>query len=204
MTTIAFPTFARPLPYTQWHFGQEPNDRVLPSPHSGQTQTVEMPGTRWGHSLRLEGLHTDERQMIAVFFAQLRGRANRYTLHDVLNAVPRGTLRGTLTTNGSITAGAVACSITGGAGQAAKTLLKGDKLSIGGELKMIVADATANGSGVIAVTVEPPFRLAVSNGASVVWDKPTAKFIRVTSTWRMEHAWPRYGVIALDGVEDFS
>lgn len=204
MSTIAFPTFTRLLPYTQWQFGQEPNDRVLVSPHSGQTQTVEMPGTRWGHSLRLEGLNATERAMMQVFFAQLRGRANRYTLFDVINPIPRGTLRGTLTTVGSIAQGAVACTITGGGGQSGKTLLKGDKLSIGGELKINTADATADGSGNMSLTVEPPFRNAVSGGAGVVWDKPTAKFIRANGPWRMEHTWPRFGVVVLDGLEDFS
>lgn len=204
MTIIAFPTFSRPLPYTQWQFGQEPNDRILPSPHSGQTQTVEMPGTRWGHSLRLEGLPPAERAMMAVFFSQLRGRANRYTLHDVINPLPRGTMRGSPTVSGSVAQGAVTVTINAGAGQASTTLLAGDKLAINSELKIIVSPVTLNGSGIATLTVEPPFRWAASNGASVVWDKPTAKFIRVTSTWRMEHTWPRYGTVALDGLEDFS
>jgi hypothetical protein len=204
MTTIAFPTFARALPYTLWEFGQAPNTFAHMSPLSGQVQTVEMPGTRWVHSLRLQGLAVDERQMMSVFFAQLRGRGNRYTLHDVINPTPRGTMRGSLTTSGSITQGAVTCSVTGGAGQASTTLLRGDKLSIGGELKIITADATANGSGVIALTVEPPFRAAVTGGAAVVWDKPTATFMRTEDSWRMGHTAPRHGDITLDGVEAFA
>lgn len=204
MSTIAFPTFTRALPYTQWEFGQVPLAYAHTSPHSGQSQVVEMPGTRWAHSLRLEGLSTTERQMMSTFFAQLRGRANRYTLWDVINPVPKGTMRGSLTVSGSIAQGAVACSVTGGGGQASTTLLRGDKLSIGGELKIITADATANGSGVISLTVEPPFRNAVSGGAAVVWDKPTAKFIRTEDNWRMAHTAPRFGDITLDGVEDFS
>ena len=39
-----------------------------------------------------------------------------------------------------------------------------------------MADATANGSGVIALTVEPPLRTAFSNGAAVTWDKPIAYY----------------------------
>jgi len=204
MSTIVFPTFSRLLPYTQWEFGQIPMTFTHASPLSGAIQTVEMPGSRWAHSLRLEGLSVDERHLMNTFFAQLRGRANRYTLHDVINPTPRGTMRGTLTVSGSITAGAVTCSVTGGAGQAGTTLLKGDKLSINGELKLITADATANGSGVIALTVEPPFRAAASGGAAVTWNKPTAKFIRTEDPWRMAHSAPRYGDVTLDGVEDFS
>lgn len=204
MSTFAFPTFGRMLPFTQWEFGQVPNTFTHTSPLSGAMQTVEMPGTRWAHSLRLEGLSVDERQMMSAWFAQLRGRANRYTLHDVINPVPKGTMRGTLTTSGNISQGAVTCSVTGGTGQASTTLLRGDKLSIGGELKMVVANATANGSGVIALTIEPPFRAAVTDGASVTWSQPTAKFIRTEDSWRMAHSAPRYGDVTLDGVEDFS
>lgn len=204
MTTIAFPTFTRALPYTQWEFGQVPLAYAHTSPHSGQSQVVEMPGTRWAHSLRLEGLSTTERQMMSTFFAQLRGRANRYTLWDVINPQPKGTMRGSIVVNNTIAQGAVAAVITGGSGQAGTTLLVGDKLNIGGELKIIVVGGTANGSGNITCTVEPPFRNAVSAGAAVVWDKPTAKFIRTEDSWRMAHTAPRFGDITLDGVEDFS
>lgn len=203
MAVIAFPTFSRPLPYTQWEFGQEPNDYSHTSPHSGQTQTVEMPGTRWAHSLRLQGLSTEERLFMSAFFAQLRGRANRYTLWDVLNPVPKGDMRGSMTVAAGIAQGAVTFNLSGGT---PFTFLKsGDKLSIGGELKIITALVGTNGAGECnGIPVEPPFRNAVSAGAAIVWNKPAAKFIRVSSPWRMAHTPPRFGEIALDGVEDFS
>lgn len=204
MTTFAFPTFARKTPFTEWHFGQEPVTFLHSSPLSGQTQTVEMPGTRWAMSMRLSGLNADERANIAAFLAELRGRANRFTLHDLMNPVPRGTMRGTLTVSGNIAAGAVTCSVTGGAGQASTTLLRGDKLNIGGELKLISANAQANGSGVITLNIEPPFRAAVSSGAGVTWDRPTALFMRTEPGWRMSHTPPRFGELALDAIEAFS
>ena len=203
MTTFTFPTFARAIPFTEFQFGQEPADYIHRSPHSGQTQVVEMPGTRWAMSVRFAGLNADERASWNAFLAELRGRVNNFTCYDLMNPRPRGTMRGTLTTSGSIAAGAVTCSITGGAGQASTTLLRGDKLNIGGELKILTSNAQANGSGVIVLNVEAPFRNAISNGVGVTWDRPTAKFMRIEPGWRMSYQAPRFGEFALDAIEDF-
>ena len=203
MTTYAFPTFTRQTPFTEYSFGQEPVTFVHSSPLSGQVQTVEMPGTRWAISLRLAGLTIAETALLSAWFAQLRGRANRFTCHDLMRVAPRGTMRGTLTTSGSIAAGAVSCNVSGGDPQAGTTLLKGDKLNIGGELKINTVDATANASGLIAITVEPPFRAAIGSGAGVVWDKPTATFMCVEPGWRSVYTPPRFGEFALDGIEAF-
>jgi hypothetical protein len=62
--------------------------------------------------------------------------------------------------------------------QAAKTLVAGDWLQIGTQLVMVVIGGTANGAGLISVTIEPPLRDAHLIGASVVWDKPVALFRR--------------------------
>lgn len=203
MATFTFPTFARKIPFTQWDFGLEPRDFVFESPLNAAMQGVELPGAKWAFSARLEGLSTAERVDWMAFFAELRGRVNNFTCHDLMNPIPRGTMRGVLTVNGNIAAGAVTCSVTGGAGQASTTLLRGDKLNIGGELKLISANSQANGSGVITLNIEPPFRAAVSGGAGVTWDRPTAKFRRVESAWRMAHVAPRFGQVALDAIEDF-
>lgn len=204
MTTYAFPTFTRQTPFTEFSFGQEPNDFGHTSPHSKQTQTVEMPGTRWAISMRLAGLTVAETAILSAWFAKLRGRANRFTCHDLMRPTPRGTMRGTLTTSGSIAAGAITCNVSGGDPQASTTLLDGDKLNIGGELKILIGDATANASGLIALTVEPPFRAAIGSGAGVVWDKPTATFMRVEPGWRSVYTPPRFGEFALDGIEAFA
>lgn len=112
---------------------------------------------------------------------QLRGGINHLAFSDPVRKYPRGTMRGTLTLNGAHSAGAVSVSVTGGGGQASTTLLSGDWLQIGtglgtSQLVKVVADATANGSGVIALTVEPPLRTAFSSGTAVAWSSPLAYF----------------------------
>jgi hypothetical protein len=59
-------------------------------------------------------------------------------------------------------------------GQAGTTLLAGDLLGVGGLLLMVAADATANGSGVITVTLANRLRTAQSISAAVTWNQPTA------------------------------
>jgi hypothetical protein len=165
---------------------------------------VELPGTRWAFSLRLEGLTDAERGMMEAWMAKLRGGANRFTCHDLINPRPRGTMRGSLTTVGTTSAGAVFCTLSGGGGQAFTTLVEGDKLTIGGELKVVTSNSMADGSGVIGIYVESPFRSQVAGGASAVWDKPTAQFMPVDSSWRIQYRAPRFGGLSFDAVEVFS
>lgn len=204
MTTYAFPTFSRAIPYTEWQFGMQPNIRQFTSQLSGATQVLELPGTRFAFSLKLDGLTPAERGLMESFMAKLRGGGNRFTCHDLINPRPRGTMRGTPTVNATASAGAVSVQINAGGGQANTTVLEGDKLAIGGELKIITAPVTLNGSGIGTLTVEPPFRAQVSSGASVVWDKPTAQFMPAEPAWRIQYAAPRFGQLSFDAVEVFS
>jgi hypothetical protein len=125
---------------------------------------------------------------------RLQGRINQLALYDLGNPAPRGTMRGTLTLNSAAAAGAVTLAVTGGAGQAATTLLAGDWLGIGSgsqrQVVAVAADATADGAGLINVTISQPVRWAQSGGASVVWDKPTALFRQTgdASKWSHERA----------------
>lgn len=203
MTTYAFPTFTRAIPYTDWKFGMEPNSRVFTSPLSGQSQTVDLPGSRWALNLRLAGLSAAERGEVEAFMAKLRGRANRFTCHDLINPIPRGNMRGTMTTNGTTAAGATTFTLQGGT--PLTLLYAGDKLSVGGELKVLLQTVGTDAGGNCAgIPVEPPFRGQISSGASVVWNKPTAQFMLVENSWRIGYTAPRFADLSLDAIEVFS
>jgi hypothetical protein len=181
----------------------EPNSRVFTSPLSGQSQSVDLPGARWALNLRLAGLSNAERGEIEAFMAKLRGRANRFTCYDLINPIPRGNLRGTMTTTGTTAAGATSFALQGGT--PGGFIYAGDKLSIGGELKVITQSFQTDGSGNCAgIPVEPPFRAQISAGASVVWDKPTAQFMLVENSWRLNYTAPRFADLSLDAIEVFS
>lgn len=199
MTDFTYPTLSQNP--NGWQFGQRSNCRVHTSGLSGNVQTLELPGARWTVGMNYTNVKAADAALLDAVLAQLRGQSNRLVLYDLVSPVPLGTMQGTMTVSGAIAQGATTCSVTAGAGQAGKTLLRGDKLNIGGELKMIVADATANGSGVIALTIEPPFRGAISNGASVVWQNPTTTFMNAAPDWRRSTTLGQWSTYALDLVE---
>jgi hypothetical protein len=114
------------------------------------------------------------------YIESLDGYRHQVELWNVQHPTPAGTMRGTMALNASAAQGATTLSITAGVGQAAKTLLEGDLIGIGSgttqQVARIKANATANGAGVIAVTIGTPLRNAFAAGAAVTWDKPKALF----------------------------
>jgi hypothetical protein len=139
----------------------------------------------------------------------LKGRVNQLAVHDVLNAAPRGTMRGSLTLASAASAGADSLRISGGVSQAGKTLLLGDWIGVNQagtnrQLLHVQSDAVADSSGVIVVSVAPNLRVAVGVGSQVSWDKPTCLMRRTTQ----ENSWSSNGATQgsfnLDLMEDWS
>lgn len=109
----------------------------------------------------------------------LRGRINHVAAWDVGNPAPLGTMRGTPTLSGGVSAGATTLVLA--TGQPGCTLLQGDKVQLGtglgtSQLVMVLLDAVANGSGLLTVTTEPPLRLGFAGGTAVAWSRPRAYF----------------------------
>lgn len=196
MTTYAFPTLSRNAP-SEMSWGMHSPSLVHTSPLSGQIQTIELPGARWVLSFSFRNLVAADRALLEAFLAKMRGQANRFTVHDLSKPEPLGTFRGSPTTQGTTLQGATSVTFTGGAGQAATTILTGDKFSFGGELKIATANATANGSGVITVNFEPPLRASVGASSAVTLVNPTALFMLSEPSWELR---PRAGRI---GMADF-
>jgi hypothetical protein len=121
---------------------------------------------------------------------QLRGRLNQIAMWDMARPIPIGTMRGTMVLGVAAVQGDVSMTIATDASQASKTLVQGDMLGIGigltQQVVMVVADATADVSGNIVVTFEPPLRNSFSLSSAVTWDKPKALFRRNDSqtSWK--------------------
>ena len=167
---------------------------------------------RWRMSLNmpspLEPVRADVWKSLLV---KLRGRINHLAMWDAGRPVPRGTMRGTMTLSASAVAGAPSVSITAGGGQAGTTLRAGDWLQIGtgvgtSVLIMVADDATANGSGVISVNVEPPLRYAFSSGTAVTWDRPVGYYRRLSGSagWDNIPLTGGHGGMALDLLEQWT
>jgi hypothetical protein len=163
-------------------FGQRRYDLTFASEATGAQQDRLLGPPRWSLNIvQPEALGQRQAGRWQAVIMSLRGKVNHLLCPNFGRLQPMGTMRGTLTLNAAPSAGAVAISVTGGAGQAGKTLQAGDYLQIGSglgtsQVVMVMADATANGSGVIALTTEPPLRTAFASGTAVQWDRPAAYF----------------------------
>ena len=160
MTTIVFPTLTRAAPQSL-ELGLKANTQVFVSELSGDVQTLELPGARWTMSFSFSALERADAGIVEALFASMRGQANRLQVPVFGRSVPRGTWAGTpKVTTGAQTGNTLDCyNFAAGA-----TVKKGDLFNVGsaGELKIITADGTADGSGLLTLTFEPPLRASPS------------------------------------------
>lgn len=169
MSLIALPTGFCPNTFSM---RLQVAQRVFSSPDSGSEQVIDRMNDRWLLSLSLPNrLHADAARVEA-FIASLRGMFNTVAVYHWVRKQPRGTMRGTPTA-AAAAAGASVLSITTTVGA---TLLAGDMIGVGGLLLMVANDATANGAGVMSVSIVNRLRTAIGGGSAVTWDKPTAPF----------------------------
>jgi hypothetical protein len=149
------------------------------SPLSVNEQFIELPYShRWVQIVVLAPSTPAQR-------AQIEGEAerwinpdNRVLLWHLGQPAPNGTMRGSPTLNGAHSQGATSLVLASAGANA--TILRGDMLGVTTsasyniQLVRVVADATANGSGAVTVSIEPALRASASGGAAIVWDKPKA------------------------------
>lgn len=175
-TTYDWPSLSRDP--SELELGLKANTQVMVSDLSGQVQTVELPGTRWTASFRLADLEraTDAAELEALI-AKLRGQANRLRLPVFGRRTPRGTWAGSPNVNNDV--GSPSLSQTGASlyvkgFTAGATVKKGDLFNLGsnGQLLMITADGTADGSGLLQVSVQPNIRTAPAHGTALVFTNP--------------------------------
>ena len=176
------------------------NQRVSAAPFGGSEQAVDLLNDRWLCSLNLPPNSQANAAELEAFIGSMRGQTNTVALSHPLRKAPRGSMRGTLTLAAAAAQGAATLSITGGAGQAGTTLLAGDLVGVGGLLLMVAADATANGSGVISVTLANRLRTAQSSGAAVTWNAPTVP-MRLLQSSGVQYQPGYAGAISLDFAE---
>lgn len=172
MADITWPSSGRAFAMARQDEGIE-WDVQLTKSRSGKVTTFGLPGARWVCSVNVPGdtvSHLVDRRQLEALKLQLRGGANRLLLWNLLTPVPLGTMRGAPVVNGAVAAGATSLAITNVPGT---TLLRGDRLGVGGQRIMLTADAALNGT----IQFLPPLRGPVSNGAAVVWDKPTTRYV---------------------------
>lgn len=171
MATYTYPTGRAWLPRSQY-WGTRVNTRSNTSGLNGATQTVTLPGSRWLITMSYPQQTQAERAALMALLFKLAGGEHLLALGDLAQPRPRGTIA--LTGVTASAAAQFAASITLNGCGAGATLLAGDKFSVGGQLLLCTDDATANGSGVMVVSFRHSLRAAVTGGAVVTLDAPTA------------------------------
>jgi hypothetical protein len=204
MTTYAWPTGRAFVPQHA-NLRVITNGRANDSAESGATQTVTRPGSRWGWSITMKAMSNAEREDFEGYLVGLSGREHRISTHDWKHPAPRGNCSLTgVTLNASAAQFATSVVLTGcGAG---KTLLRGDWIGFSsGQLCRVIADAAADGSGVMTVNIRHSLRSALSSSSAVTLDKPTALYILADSTLEFSRRPGRaQGPFGFDIVEVFA
>lgn len=180
MSVISLPVG---LLITRQTMGQKRNDLQFTSA-AGSSQTRVLSPPRW-----LCGLVSPDSMPLAAaaqwrgLVLAARGMINQIEVYDIINPQPRGTYRGTLKVASAIAIGDTTLALKGG--NAGGTLLTGDWIGVGADasrqLFQVAADAAANGSGDISITVEPPARYASAVDVACTWFRPTC-LMRQTGT----------------------
>lgn len=215
MAIITLPSTVRQGPEVSW--GRQTYEMVSGSDLTGAEQSRIYGPPRWTIGLRSPAAMRgrDGGAWVALLL-QLRA-GNLLQAWDPGRPVPVGTLRGTLTLASAAAAGAQSIVVTGGSGQAGRTLEPGDWLQIGtglGTSQLVVCAAlsplVANGSGTLTVPVESPLRSAYAAGTAVTWDRPVTWFRRRSpggTSWTTMHrssTEPVLAGMAWDGIEVWS
>lgn len=167
-------------------------DSIDQSEATGSTQARLRGHPRWALTLMPpQRLKRAEAAYWRAVTLKLKGRVNVLAGYDPARTAPLGTMRGTITLNANVAAGAETMVLNAGAGQAGTTLRAGDWLQIGtgygtSQLIMVTDDATGDGSGIITINFAHPLRKAYTAGAAITWDKPVAYFRQTQdrTAWR--------------------
>ncbi len=203
MTTLTFPTLSRRGP-TSWNWRKASNTQTFQSPLTGGVQTLVLPGARWACSATWDNLQADDRAKLLAFLASLRGTAGRFYLGNLGLLRPRGSLNySTPLIAGASQTGATLATDGWTVGA---TLLAGDMIGFnaGAELRMVIADATANGSGVMSISLDEPIRVSPADNSAIVTAAPTCIMRLTADEIGSDYRPGQFSSFSLDAIESFT
>jgi hypothetical protein len=170
---------------------------------TGAIQTLDQLGERWVVSITYAAHHPEDRPEVKGFWIKLGGRAHRIRMHNLLQPVPRGTLRGAP----NLKQAAVQLATTAllqNCTPGNATLLVGDLVSVLGQVLIVTEPAQAV-NGEMPVSFRFPLRRSAPANTAVIWNKPSAVFMRGDGQLRMPHRLGRSNPgFSVDLIEDFS
>lgn len=164
------------------------------SPFSGSTQVYRHPGAWWEWDVELPPMTRANAAVVQAFLLKLRGPMGTFLMRPYGHA-RRGSAAGNPVCNGAGVPGAETLAVDGFTSNATGVFLAGDFIQIGTsdnrELKMVMTDANANGSGEATLDIWPPIRVAPENGSAVVSVNPCGVFRlspEAATEWHVDRA----------------
>ena len=185
-------------------FGLRFNTQIFESPLSGDVQRLALPGARWVAEYTFRQTTAAEVGALQSFLVQLQGRANTFNGYDPDRTTVLGTGNGTPLVKGASQTGR---SLTTDGWANSETVLKaGDYFSVNGELKIVTADVTSDGSGNATIAFEPALRASPADNAAIDITNPTCLMILDNDEMAMweQGAGRYYDEITIAAMEVFS
>jgi hypothetical protein len=139
---------------------------------SGRVQTRQIDGQKFTLTLSYPPMTRQNFAPIKAFIMKQRARLNTFTIIPPVVSNAQGVASGTISVDGSVSAGATTCTIDGMTVSTNGILKAGDYFRFSGADKvyMAVEDLDADGSGSGTLTFEPPLRTAVTDDTALVYD----------------------------------
>lgn len=167
-------TFPDVLP-AEVEWGLKPLTQSFKSPLTGTVQSLELPGSVWKAQLKFDSLEGPDGRKVLAFLADCGGTSGRFYLYNHGHPSPSGSAPHN---QGEVNGGS----------QTGKTLvtdtwpnntlifITGDFFSVNGELKIVTADVTTNGSGQATIPFAPALRASPADATKILVTQPTAIF----------------------------
>lgn len=153
---------------------------VSESPFTGQQQVFDYGYALWTANLSLPPMLRPDAANWEAFMMKLHGRVGTFLLYDPDARLPQGGVNTTATLEGAVAVGDFTIGIDTNNANMTNVFKAGDYIQIGSaaaaKLYMIVDNANSNGSGVATVNIEPPIKVAASDGAAVDYTSAVGVF----------------------------
>ena len=163
---------------------------------TGARVVVEDAEATWFLRLEIAPQSADNARAWKAALVQLSRLVNtfNYTPPEYAGNTPGYAGAGPLVAGGSQLGRSIDCD---GVSNSTSIASAGDYIGVNGELKMLTADATSDGSGDVTFNFEPALRASPSDNAAVEIDTPTATFrlLEPVAEWATEPALIHRGIV---------
>jgi len=139
---------------------------------SGRKQARQIDGQRFQITLQYPPMTRAEFAPIKAFIIKQRSQLENFTIIPPTESNAQGVASTVISTNASISAGAITCTVDNMTTSTNGILKAGDYFRFTGQQKvyMAVEDLNADGSGEGTLTFEPPLRTAVTDNTVLIYD----------------------------------